>query len=147
MRTLTTEELSELLEAGPAAVFDVRGDIQYEKSHIPGARTAPLGSLTFRIASVMNPGSRVIVYSDGGRCRLAAEAVERLEMLGLRNVFCYEEGVKGWKATGHSLVRSAGAKTHTWGPVIDCRSIVVDRERAYNGAFMSISSDVEGAGG
>ena len=147
MKILTTEELSKRLESGPLALFDVRGDVEYEKEHIPGAKTAPLGSLVFRVASVMNPDSEIVVYSDGGECQLAAQAVERLENLRLRNVYCYEEGLKGWRAAGLSTIPSPKAKVHGRGPVVDCRPLIVDRERAYGGVFKGKPADVEGAGG
>ncbi len=147
MKTISTEELSKRLEAGPLAVFDVRGDVEYDQNHIAGAKSAPLGSLVFRVAAVMNPDSAVVVYSSGGDCKLAAEAAERLENLRLRNVYCYEEGLGGWRMAGHEIVQSTQVREHTWGPVVDCRPIVVDRENAYNGAFKGKPPDVEGAGG
>ncbi len=78
--------------------------MEYDKNRIPEAKNAPLGSLVFRVAAVMNPDSEVVVYSDGGDCKLAAEAVEQLEKLRLRNVFYYEEGLAGWKMAGHESV-------------------------------------------
>ena len=94
----------------------------------------------------MNPDSQVVVYS-GGHDGLAAEAVERLENLGLRNVLAYAEGIHGWRAAGLPVVESVQAKTITQGPVADARPLVVDRERAYGGAFKDQPADVEGAGG
>jgi len=124
MNTLTTEELSKRLESGPLPLFDVRGDVEYEKGHIPGAKTAPLGSLVFRVACVMNP--------DSDR---------------LRSVYCYEGGLRGWRAAGLSVVPSPSVRVHTQGPVIECRPLIVDRETAYGGAFREEPADVEGAGG
>lgn len=147
MKTITTEELNRQLSTGPLAVFDVRGDIDYEKGHIPGAKTAPLGSLVFRVASVMNPESQIVVYSGGGYCQLAIQAVERLENLRMRNVYLYEDGIKGWQAAGHTTVISPQARIHTQGPVIEIRPVIVDRERAYGGAFKGDPASVEGAGG
>ena len=147
MKTISTEDLKTRVDAGRLAMFDVRGDVKFEKSHIPGARTAPLGSLTFRVASVMNNDSLVIVYSDGGDCTLATQAAERLENLGMKNVQCYSDGMEGWLEAGHTVQESVGAKTHTWGPVADCRPIIVDRDNAYNGIFRTTSTSVEGAGG
>ena len=100
MKGLSTEELQERLESGQAAVFDVRGDVEYEIGHIPGTKTAPLGSLVFRVARVMNPDSFVAVYSAGGDCHLGTQAAQRLESLGLRNVHRYEAGLEGWRAAG-----------------------------------------------
>jgi rhodanese-related sulfurtransferase len=147
MKTISTEELRRKLAEGQSPVFDVRGDVDYEIGHIPGAKTAPLGSLVFRIARVMNPDSLVTVYSAGGDCSLAAEAVERLENLGMRNVQCYEDGLEGWRAAGHEVVASVSAKLQAQGPVIECRPVIVDRENAYGGAFKGRPTSTEAAGG
>ncbi|UCC45333.1 MAG: rhodanese-like domain-containing protein [Candidatus Zixiibacteriota bacterium] len=147
MKTLTTEELLKQMDSGPVALFDVRGDVDYDKGHIPGAKSAPLGSLVFRVVGVMNPDSQVVVYSGGKECSLAAEAVKRLENLRLFNVYAYEEGYDGWKAAGQPVAISPLARPYTWGPAVECRNPIVDRERAYNGAFKTTSENVEGAGG
>jgi rhodanese-related sulfurtransferase len=147
MKKITTDELIERMEQGASPVFDVRGDVAYEMGHIPGAKTAPLGSLVFRVARVMEADSFVTVYSEGGDCDLAAEAVERLENLGMTNVHCYTEGLQGWRSAGHEVVASVSAKIMAQGPVIDCRPVIVDRENAYGGAFNSKPVDGEAAGG
>jgi len=147
MKILTTKDLHARLQAGPVALFDVRGDIEFEKGHIPGAGSAPLGSLVFRVARVMNPGSFVAVYSSGGDCTLAAEAVERLENLKLTNVHCYQDGVKGWQEAGHEIVPSVDPKLITRGDVIECRPLTVDVERAYGGAFKHTQTHTDTAGG
>jgi rhodanese-related sulfurtransferase len=147
MKTLSTEELRERLESGNPAVFDVRGDVEFELGHIPDTKTAPLGSLVFRVARVMNPDSFVAVYSAGGDCRLGTQAAQRLENLGLRNVHCYEDGLEGWRAAGLPVIPSVRAKVHARGPVKECRPIIVDREHAYGGAFSGKPVDGEAAGG
>jgi len=147
MNSLSIEQLRERLESGPAAVFDVRGDVEFELGHIPGTMTAPLGSLVFRVARVMNPDSFVAVYSAGKDCRLGAEAAQRLENLGLRNVHCYEDGLDGWRAAGLPVVSSVHPNAHARGPVRECRPVIVDRENAYGGAFKGKPVDGEAAGG
>ena len=147
MNTLSIQQLRERLESGPVAVFDVRGDVEFERGHIPGTMTAPLGSLVFRVARVMNPDSFVAVYSAGKDCRLGTEAAERLENLGLRNVHCCEDGLEGWRTAGLPVVESVRPKKHTWGPVRECRPVIVDRENAYGGAFRGKPVDGEAAGG
>ena len=147
MTRISTEELSKRLESGQAAVFDVRGDIEFERAHIPGAKTAPLGSLVFRVARIMNPDSFVAVYSGGKDCGLAARAAQRLENLRLTNVHYYEEGLEGWQAAGLPVVESVHAKIHARGPVRECRPVVGDTEHAYGGAFKDATLAVEGAGG
>jgi len=147
MKTISTEQLHARLQSAPLAVFDVRGDVEYEKGHIPGAKTAPLGSLVFRVAHIMNPDSQVVVYSGGGDCTLAEQAAQRLQNLGMKSVYVYEGGLKSWDEAGLPITPSVGAKLITQGPVEDVRPIVVDRERAYGGAFKSVPADVSGAGG
>ena len=147
MTTITTEELSKRLESGQAAVFDVRGDVEYESCHIPGAKTAPLGSLVFRVARLMRPDSFVAVYSAGKDCGLAARAAQRLEDLKLENVHYYEDGLEGWEAAGLPVVESVRPRVYARGPVRECRPVVVDTEHAYGGAFKEATLAVEGAGG
>lgn len=147
MKTLDTGELRALLDAGPVAIFDVRGDTKYERGHIPDAKTAPLGSLVFRVARVMNSDSLVVVYSEARDCPLAEEASKRLENLGLTNVRVYKDGILGWQKAGNPVVASVKAKVHTHGEFRDCRSVIVDTETAYGGAFQDSQSGVEGAGG
>jgi rhodanese-related sulfurtransferase len=147
MNIIKTEELIKKLESGPLALFDVRGDVEFEKNHIPGSKSAPAGSLTFRVADVMNPDSLIVVYSEDEDSKLAADAAQRLEKLGLKNVHVYAEGIKGWQKAGQSTVSSENAKIHTHGPVAESRPIIVDRERSYGGAFKNKPSDGEGAGG
>jgi rhodanese-related sulfurtransferase len=147
MKTISTKELKDRMESDPLALFDVRGDVKFEVGHIPGAKTAPLGSLVFRVARLMNPESFVAVYSEGGDCELAAEATRRLENLGMKNVHCYQDGLEGWRAAGHEVVASVQAKLHTQGEVEDCRPIIVDRARSYGGAFSGKPSETEAAGG
>lgn len=147
MHTIGTEELRSLLETGEAAVFDVRGDVEFEYGHIPGTMSAPLGSLVFRVVRTMFPDSFVGVYSYGGDCTLASEAVERLENLGMRNVHLYAEGLAGWRAAGHEAPESKSPKLHTRGEVHECRPVIVDRENSYGGAFREKTMSTEGAGG
>jgi rhodanese-related sulfurtransferase len=147
MATISTKELSKRMESGQAAVFDVRGDVEFERAHIPGGKSAPLGSLVFRVARLMNPDSFVAVYSAGRDCELGARAAQRLENLGLKNVHHYEDGLEGWRAAGLSVVESVHARVHARGPVHECRPILVDMENAYGGAFKDSTLAVEGAGG
>jgi rhodanese-related sulfurtransferase len=147
MKTITTDELRQRLAAGPVALFDVRGDLEFEQAHIPDAMSAPLGSLSFRVAGIMNPDSFVVVYSAGPDCHLASEAAKRLGDLRLQNVHVYEAGVEGWLKAGLLLVPSPNPRSEARGPVVDCRPLVVDRERAYGGAFKGPPDDGEGAGG
>jgi len=147
MKKINTDDLRRHLDDGPLALFDVRGDVLFEQGHIPGAKTAPLGSLTFRVARLMNPDSLVVVYSDGEGCDLANQAASRLADLGMTNVHCYEEGLAGWSAADQPVEESIKAKLVTQGEVQECRPLVVDLENSYGGAFKGTKGHTEMAGG
>jgi rhodanese-related sulfurtransferase len=145
MKTMTVKELRRRLDAGPVALFDVRGDVDYQRGHVPGAMSAPLGSLTFRVAGTMNPDSLVVVYAADDE--LGTEAAARLADLRMSNVHVLAGGLNEWRRAGQEVVAVAVPKPGTDGPVEDVRPIVVDRERAYGGAFRGEPTDVDGAGG
>ncbi len=96
---------------------------------------------------MMNPDSFVAVYSQGADCGLATEAVQRLENLGMTNIHYYQAGLKGWEEAGQRVIPSVSPKLHTHGAFQECRSVIVDRKRAYGGAFASSPSSSEAAGG
>jgi len=147
MKNISLKELYKQMKKGPVAVFDVRGDLEYEKGHIPDSKTAPLGSLVFRVRDIMNPDSKVVLYSQNEKDGMAKNAASRLENLGMRNIYILKEGLKGWKSAGMQVKESIDARKHARGPVVNCRPIIVDRERAYGGAFKSVNMEMEGAGG
>lgn len=147
MKTINANDLRRRIDAGPVAIFDVRGDVDYEYGHIPSAKTSPLGSLVFRVVSNMNPGSFLVVYS-GADDGLAAQAAERLTDLGMSNVHVLEGGIEAWGDAGGEVLESPSAKVQARGPVEEVRQIVVDMDRAYGGAFKETEAqDIGGAGG
>ena len=56
-------------------------------------------------------------------------------------------GLEGWRTAGLPVVESVTPKKHTWGPVRECRPVIVDRKNAYGGAFNGKPVDGEAAGG
>lgn len=146
MKTINAIELKTMMDAGEIAMFDVRGDVKFEQGHIPETMTAPMGSLTFRVVRVMNPESAVGVYSEGDD-DLAAQAAQRLENMGMQNVYLFAEGLEGWAAAGFEAPASKHPKLQTQGPVQDCRPLIVDRDKAYGGAFKGKPTHTEAAGG
>lgn len=147
MKTIQTEPLRQRLESGTVALFDVRGDVDFEGGHIPGAMSAPLGSLISRVRRLMNADSFVAVYSNGAGCDLAVNAAERLEDLGMRNVHCYDEGLAGWETARLPVVPSTAPKPNTRGLARESRSLVVNRHQAYGGAFAHRPADTTTGGG
>jgi hypothetical protein len=56
VKSISTEDLRERLASGTAAVFDVRGDVEFECGHIPGAKTARLGCASPELVLRENAG-------------------------------------------------------------------------------------------
>ena len=102
MRTLTAKEVKQRIDRVP--VFDVRGDDEFNKEHIPGAKTAPLGALETRIHDVMDDDSELIVHCTNQDCDLSQKAANRLETLGHTNVYRFEGGLDAWKREGYDTV-------------------------------------------
>ena len=144
MHRLATQELYRRVLAGPLALFDVRGDLEFAEGHIPGAKSAPLGALIARVARVMNPASFVAVYSWGDD-DLAGEAARRLEDLGMTNVHVYEAGYSGWKYAGYDV--TAPDPTRQRNVPMRTRRLVIDRKTALGGAFDGEPGSLPGAAG
>jgi rhodanese-related sulfurtransferase len=80
---LSASELQERLAHGRVVLLDVRPEAEYAAGHIPGARSAPLPTLTSVVAEL--PRSREIVaYCRGPYCVYADEAVRLLHKHGLK---------------------------------------------------------------
>lgn len=145
---MTTDLLHKRVLAGPIALFDVRGDLEFAEGHIPGAKSAPLGSLSDRVAAVMNPGSLVVVYSWGNDYdNLAERAAERLEDLGMTNVYTYDAGFSGWKYAGYPVTGADPAPTRQRRVPTRVFPLVIDRETAFGGAFRGEPGEMPGATG
>lgn len=146
---MSIRELREQLEEGPLALFDVCGDVTHEIRDRPhsGRQDRAPGVPGVPRPGRDEPGSYVVVCSEGRECPLAADAVRRLENLGLRNVHLLDGGIADWQAAGLPVVESPHPKVRAWGTVVECRPLVVDRERACGGGFRTASAKVAGAGG
>ena len=75
-------------------IIDVRGNAEFRRGHLPGARNIPIETLMNRpISKTTNRHMVIFVYcQNGGRAKRAAEY---LEQLGFTNV--YElGGIDGW---------------------------------------------------
>jgi rhodanese-related sulfurtransferase len=135
MKIITTEDLAKRVEAGDLAIFDVRGDLPFSREHLPGAKSAPLGSLTYRVGTVMNRDSQLVVYSQSRDCPLSAEAMQQLEGLGFTDVVRYVEGLDGWKEAGFEAEIPVRNRPQTEGEIVEVRPLVIDRAQAYGGVF------------
>ncbi len=81
------------------ALLDVRPQVEYQASHLPGALSIPLDELERRLSELPH-GKTIVAYCRGPYCILADEALELLAGRGW-TVARLEEGVTEWQAAGY----------------------------------------------
>ncbi|MDE1989695.1 MAG: ArsR family transcriptional regulator [Betaproteobacteria bacterium] len=98
---MAREGLLEQARRGEIIVIDVRPRAEYDRAHLPYARSMPLSELVSRIAEL--PRNREIVaYCRGPFCLMADEAIEMLRNKG-RQARKLSDGVSEWQAAGLPL--------------------------------------------
>jgi adenylyltransferase/sulfurtransferase len=92
--SLTADELRQQLTApAPPLLLDVRGPLEFQRRHLPGAVLLPLPELAARAAEV--PRTRpVVVYCQSGV--RSAQAVTLLQGLGYTNVLTLSGGLEDY---------------------------------------------------
>ena len=96
------EDLLDRAQKGELALVDVRPEEEYQFDHLPGAVSIPIDRLE-KHAKDLTPGVPMVIYCRGGACRLARQAVGRLQEMGFSAV-CIEKGVVDWKARGLGFI-------------------------------------------
>ncbi|HEV8310747.1 MAG TPA: rhodanese-like domain-containing protein [Methylomirabilota bacterium] len=101
--TVGADEVRRLLEGRERpALVDLRPAAEYQKGHLPGARSIPVGELRRRFHEI--PRGRVILY-----CACSGEdaqaAAQLLRDRGIADVSVLGEGFPGWVARGYPLER------------------------------------------
>lgn len=90
--------LSDWLNAGDIALYDVREEDEFAQARIPGSTLVPLSRFD-PAAIVAGPGERVVIHCRSGRrCGLAAE---RLRAAGdRRDLYRLQGGIIAWAQGG-----------------------------------------------
>jgi rhodanese-related sulfurtransferase len=97
------EELMQRIERGEAIVLDVRPEIEYRASHLPGARSLPLADLQRRLEEIPRD-KELIAYCRGPYCLMAREAVRILRREGFQ-AHHLEDGPLEWAEAGRPVER------------------------------------------
>lgn len=93
MKSITTTELQEKIEAGEAVnLIDVREVAELEAGHIPGVTNIPLGLLEFRMHELDKNERYYMICRSGGR---SGQATMFLESQGF-NVTNMTGGMLEW---------------------------------------------------
>lgn len=100
--TVTPRQLAQ--EPHGNFIIDVREEDELQAGVIPTATHIPRGVLELRIEAVVpDRSTSIVIYCAAGtRSALAAHS---LMELGYRNVRSLEDGIKGWKDQGFSLLK------------------------------------------
>ncbi len=98
---VTRDELETMLATGEVTLLDVRPQEEYAAGHIPGARSAPLGTLAGE-ASALRRAPSVVAYCRGSFCVMAHDAVRILGGAGVE-ARRLEDGMLEWRTAGHRV--------------------------------------------
>jgi rhodanese-related sulfurtransferase len=96
LKSITTSELLERMEAGDIVILDVRPDLEYQSGHIPEARSIPIDELETRLGELPRD-QEIIAYCRGPYCVFADEAVTLLQNHGYRARRLID-GLPDWQA-------------------------------------------------
>jgi len=94
IRQITTEMLAERMVAGDVSVLDVRGSVEWDVGHLPGARNIPVGHLTAFLGDIPREVPLVVHCQSGARSAIAASV---LQARGFTNVLNLGGGFAAWQ--------------------------------------------------
>ena len=106
MKAITRDELKKRMDGGEdLPVVEVLAPQYYKKFHLPGAINVPLGDdFEQQIQkAVPDKNQPVVVYCANKQCPASSKAAKRMDELGYKEVYDYEEGKEGWKEAGLSV--------------------------------------------
>jgi hydroxyacylglutathione hydrolase len=103
---ISPSELSERLDAGTAAVVDVRSRAEWEAGHIPRVVNIPAGELADRMGELPQ-GRPLVVHCEGGT--RSAIAASLLDARGVTEVLDMPGGFAEWEGAGLPISRESGS--------------------------------------
>lgn len=99
------ETLLTRAERGDVLVIDVRPQAEYDKAHLPFARSMPLDEIAGRLAE-LPMDKEIVAYCRGPFCLFSEEAYQLLSSKGF-SVHKLLDGVSEWQAAGMPLIEPA----------------------------------------
>ena len=90
--SITFDQLSTMLAAGGATIYDARGQESYDKGHIEG-------SILFASATLPeNKDTPLVFYCGGPKCSAAPKAARKVLEAGYTNVMVFTGGWLEWSS-------------------------------------------------
>ncbi|MDO8298860.1 metalloregulator ArsR/SmtB family transcription factor [Lacisediminimonas sp.] len=102
--TVDRETLLKRAKRGEVLVIDVRPQEEYEKAHLPFARSMPVQEIASRLAELPK-NKDIVAYCRGPFCLFSEEAYRLLSSKGYR-VQKLLDGVSEWQAAGMPLAET-----------------------------------------
>ncbi len=103
---ISARDLATRLEAGAAAVVDVRSRAEWEAGHIPGVLNIPAGEIADRMDELPQ-GRPIVVHCQGGT--RSAIAASLLDARGVTEVLDMPGGFTEWEKQGLPVERDTGS--------------------------------------
>jgi rhodanese-related sulfurtransferase len=95
LRTITPEEVQQLLSGQDVVVVDVNSADRWTEAHVPGA--VNLDPTRFTDEQLpRDKETSVVFYCSGAMCRKAPDAARRASTMGYRDVKVMSAGIRGW---------------------------------------------------
>jgi rhodanese-related sulfurtransferase len=106
LKTISPNELHQLMREQPVSVVDVNSVQSWRQAHVPGAKhLEPTG---YRVDDLPpDKNSTLVFYCSNSWCRKAPTAARRAESMGYTNVHVMSAGISGW--FGAQLPTEAGS--------------------------------------
>ena len=93
-----------LIKAGPILVVDVREKKAYDKGHIPGAISLPIGQIIAGTDGInVKTADEIVIYCNEGSKR-GPKATKIFNDAGYPNAKNLEGGIEGWKKADYDIV-------------------------------------------
>jgi len=99
--SVSRKQLMEQAKRGEVIVIDVRPRAEFDRAHLPYARSMPVNEIAQRIAELPK-STEIVAYCRGPFCLFAEEAVHLLKAKG-RKVSKLLDGVAEWRSAGMPL--------------------------------------------
>jgi rhodanese-related sulfurtransferase len=96
---LSVDEVSSLISAKGASIFDNNGKARFEKGHVPTAVWVSPSAIN---ASVLpsDKDRKLVFYCGNEQCGACHQGAKAAIGLGYKNVFIMPAGIAGWEKAG-----------------------------------------------
>ncbi len=101
-RSISPQELSQLVNQQQARVIDLRNTPEYREGHITGSENVPYSQVTEKAAELAKAGKPIILVCALGQ--VAGAAGKPLKQAGA-DVYRLSGGISAWRQQGLPLVR------------------------------------------